>query len=898
LPISGLPFWQGLSTFFPDEYCLRTVFLTKDGFNDKNLCLFCNFRYNRLIGDEQGELSVSRREGMAMWKRYTLLIGLGIVLGVLYNTVAMAVTGLDGSFGLNGRVAVELGRKNNGHAVLVQPDGKIVVAGSSAKGRSLDFSLLRFNANGTLDPTFNGDGSVVTSLSDGDDEALALALLADGRIIAAGYSHNGSDRDLAIVCYRQNGALDRRFGDRGVALTAIGNGNEEITAVAVGESNAITVVGSSEGTAGRILVAARYFANGELDSSFGEHGISLIGMGDDVSAEGVVERGDGTFVLSGTILSQQKSSALLVGLDRYGALNPAFGSKGIAMPGGNFAASEGYGLAIDKAGLIYVAGAVGLPGKRDSALFRFTSKGEADLGFGGQGVAVTRVSAEDDVLYDVEAGTREVAAGGFTTDAKTRQFLLLSYPLETPAVPLGGKQEATIEIVQELDDEGAPIQETKVNGNTRLQIRRLQIWNSDVRIQDLRVSDSLTNPSAFIRPHKQIRTDLLSPSPEVSAAEPSVPNDGLLARFLAFADEQVGAFFLPQAFAATDSAAVALERETFSTPKIFTTTFSEGESVGFALSLDGEGNILAVGTADGSEASSMVAARFAAEDLVDRISDNPGRRNKHITTATPTNITQTSITSGGEIAAALGKDVVRRGVVFALQSGPLYAGLSSAGAQETIATVPTGVGALTSLLVSDAVAAQTATEKARATAAGQASSIFATQFVKAGNVEGGMGTGAFVAQIDHLLPGTVYYLRAYALAATGEVYYGNQISVRTADACFIATASFGTFLHPAVTILRDFRDGVLHQHAMGRWLVEAYYTVSPPAAQVIAENAVLRGLVRLILLPFVGFSWLALKAGFATTACASVVSVVLFWWLGVRWHRVWGNKRALPIPKN
>ncbi|NLX18654.1 MAG: hypothetical protein GXY53_05145, partial [Desulfobulbus sp.] len=194
-----------------------------------------------------------------------------LILGCLYSTVALAVTGLDSSFGINGRLAVELGHKSNGYAVLVQPDGKIVMAGSSGRSGDLNFSLLRFHPDGSLDQSFNGDGSVLTSLSDGDDEALALALLADGRIIAAGYSHNGKDRDFAIVCYHQDGTLDRSFGDRGVVLTSIGNGNEEIAAIVVGESNTITVAGSTEGTAGRIVAVARYFINGELDRSFGEH---------------------------------------------------------------------------------------------------------------------------------------------------------------------------------------------------------------------------------------------------------------------------------------------------------------------------------------------------------------------------------------------------------------------------------------------------------------------------------------------------------------------------------------------------------------------------------------------------------------------------------------------------
>lgn len=826
-----------------------------------------------------------------MLKRNVLMTGLWIVLGFLYNTAAIAVTGLDGSFGLNGRVAVELGHKNSGHAVLVQPDGKIVVAGSSATGSNLNFSLLRFNPNGTLDPTFNGDGSVITSLSDGDDEALALALLADGRIIAAGYSHNGKDRDFAIVCYRQDGSLDRSFGDRGVVLTAIGNGNEEITAVAVGGANTITVAGSTEGTAGRILVAARYFANGNLDSGFGEHGMSLIGVGEDASAEGVVERSDGTLVLSGSTLHLQKSSVLLVGLDRYGTLNPDFGTKGVTVASGNFAASEGYGLAIDGQGMIYVAGAVGLPGKRDSALFRFTAQGESDTGFGKQGVAITRVSAEDDVLYDVDAGEREVAAGGFTTDAGTRQSLLLSYSLEAKMIAASGQQ-AAISVDYEAD-EVVPVQEVKVNGNTRLQIRQLQMWNSDVRIQDLRLSDSLTNPSAFIQPKKSFPSAFFMAYPGERAAQHFPADDTTGDRLLAFVAEQVGNFFLPQALAVTAASSNASEQEPFATPKIFTTTFSEGESVSFALTSDSDGNILVVGTADGSDASSMVAARFSAEDMVDRISDNPGRRNKHITTHTPTSITQTSITTGGEIDTAFGKEVVRRGVVFSLQSGPVYAGKISANGRQTAATGETGVDALIALLLPNAVAAQTSTNQPQSTTALQANTIAVSQFINAGNIESGLGTGAFVAQIDHLLPGTIYYLRSYALTANGEVYYGNQVTAKTADACFIATASFGSFLHPAVTILRDFRDNVLDQYAAGRWLVESYYSFSPPIAEMIAESVALRWLVRVFLLPVVGFSWLVLKVGLAGVACCTVATAAVLWLLAGRWHRLWSNVRTV-----
>ena len=96
--------------------------------------------------------------------RYPLVLGLWLLLIGFGAHSACAFSQLDATFGLNGRVAVELGVKSSGHAVLVQPDGKIVVAGSSAgaKGAAMNFSLLRFNQDGSVDTTINGEGSVGT----------------------------------------------------------------------------------------------------------------------------------------------------------------------------------------------------------------------------------------------------------------------------------------------------------------------------------------------------------------------------------------------------------------------------------------------------------------------------------------------------------------------------------------------------------------------------------------------------------------------------------------------------------------------------------------------------------------------------------------------------------------
>ncbi len=799
-----------------------------------------------------------------MLHRYSLMFGIWLVLGVLWCAPAAAVTRLDPTFGYNGRLAVELGAKNSGHAVLVQPDGKILVAGSSADTMGgLNFSLLRFHANGTPDTSFDGDGSVRLSLSTGDDEALALGLLADGRILAAGYAHNGRDRDLALVCIRANGTLDPAFGDAGVILTSIGNGNEEITAISVSSANMITVVGSTEGTAGRILVAARYFANGAPDSGFGEEGISLIGVGEDASAEGIIELAGGGYVLAGSYLEKKRSAAMLVGLRDDGTVNEEFGDKGVAVPAGSLAASEGYKAAVDGSGRIYLAGSMGLPGKREAALFRFTADGSADTTFGEHGLAVFAIGKEDDVLYDIDVGKGGVAASGFATDAGVRQFVLIAYTADSYAAG------AARVVTAEPDGEGtqsvelASVQEVRITGNTRVQIRRLQVWQNDIRILDLQMLDSLARTLAPLL-RTQVPDDLLQAVTGAMASQTPAAATGTTGGVSSSTDQQstVAPHTVPSAY------------KVAATPHIVTTTFSEGESVSYALTWDREGSIVTVGTADGGGTSSMVAARFTAEDLVDRITEQPGQRSGHVTTTPPATITKDTITTGGEIAATFGREVVRRGVVFSVNPGPrLTAARSNADSSLPLAKSRSAIDATASFFLPEAQAAQTS----NAPAAHGAPASPGAQARETGETANGAGTGGFIAVVDNLLPGTVYYLRAYALTATGEVYYGNQLNVRTADACFIATASFGTLLHPAVTLLRDFRDTCLVSTTFGRRLVDLYYALSPSLAEVVAAHGVLRRTVQMLLLPCVGFSWLALQIGL-TGALISLATVALLVW--------------------
>jgi len=346
------------------------------------------------------------------------------VISCSYSAISAV---LDSGFGNDGRVAVELGvLGDRANAVIVQPDAKIIVAGSSSGSSDLDFMLFRLLPDGSLDTAFNYDGTVISAVGVADDEVLALALQDDGKIIAAGYSSNGTDRDFALVRYNSDGSLDRNFGLEGMVVTSVGNSDDEITGVALAADGSILVTGSATGTAGRIIVLGQYTSDGTLDTGFADNGFSFTGIGDEVQAEGIAVRDDQQIIVSGTYSDGDRTGLMLVGYGADGQLDEAFADQGIAVPADQETSSEGYGLTILEDGAILVAGSVGEEGKRAAALFRFTSSGEPDTTFEEQGVLATEIGAGDDVLYDVVQAGDIIAATGYTTVGDGREFLFMT----------------------------------------------------------------------------------------------------------------------------------------------------------------------------------------------------------------------------------------------------------------------------------------------------------------------------------------------------------------------------------------------------------------------------------------------------------------------------------------
>ena len=130
----------------------------------------------------------------------------------------------------------------------IHADGKIVAAGYVLIGSLFDFGLARYNTDGSLDTTFDGDGKVTTDFGDSED-ARGVAIQADGKIVAAGSTLG----DFALARYNTDGSLDTTFGSDGKVTTDFGDG-DSARGIAIRGDRRLVAVGSALGD----FAVARY----------------------------------------------------------------------------------------------------------------------------------------------------------------------------------------------------------------------------------------------------------------------------------------------------------------------------------------------------------------------------------------------------------------------------------------------------------------------------------------------------------------------------------------------------------------------------------------------------------------------------------------------------------------
>jgi uncharacterized delta-60 repeat protein len=313
---------------------------------------------------------------------------------------------VDTSFGVAGKVMTDVaGGADTAYAVAVQADGKIVVAGAAiVTGTAPDFVVARYLPTGALDTTFGAaatPGLVTTAFGDDADTAYALVIQPDGKIVVGGESSQGTSKtgiDFALARYDANGALDATFGDvatPGKVVTAIASssGRDSIYALALqevaGERRIVAAGGEGD------FVLARYTANGQLDVGFGAGG-KIARVFDSVigAARAVQVAADGKLLVAGNT----HHDFALVRLGQSGQLDATFGGSAagkVVTPVSATNWDEAQGLALENDGKIVVAGWAyeGNSSSGNFALARYATDGALDATFGGTGTVVTPVAS-------------------------------------------------------------------------------------------------------------------------------------------------------------------------------------------------------------------------------------------------------------------------------------------------------------------------------------------------------------------------------------------------------------------------------------------------------------------------------------------------------------------------
>jgi uncharacterized delta-60 repeat protein len=326
---------------------------------------------------------------------------------------------IDPSFGAGGKVLTPLTGSDFAFGAALQSDGRIVVVGRAFD----DFGVARYQQDGALDTGFGPGGTTVTDFGRNNDQASAVAIGADGKPVVLGSTRPPgpaatSPSDFALARYNSDGSLDTSFDGDGQVTTDFGsNSIDRGQAVAVTPDGKIVAAGfGRSGDSPPVVVIARYHADGSLDTSFDGDGKVITATTLEAVAVDVLVQPDGKIVAAGFIDVAGDRRVALFRYDTGGGLDQTFGTGGVAIA--DFGPSSAGAVALQPDGKIVAAGAVAIP-TADApdnwgfVVARFDASGRLDPSFYDDGHAVVdfRAGSDNASALALQADGKIVVAG-------------------------------------------------------------------------------------------------------------------------------------------------------------------------------------------------------------------------------------------------------------------------------------------------------------------------------------------------------------------------------------------------------------------------------------------------------------------------------------------------------
>ena len=368
--------------------------------------------------------------------RFILLIIVAISTNLVVNAFFVE---LDPSFGNGaGKNITSFGGISDDLAsdIAIQSDGRIVTVGSRNNNNDVNTAIVRYRADGTLDTSFNGTGIIISSFSSGYDEATAVAIQPDGKIVVGGYavSVGTTNSDFMLLRYNLNGTLDTSFGIEGVVLTEfVNNSNDHIADIVIQPDGKIVAVGSTQPTSGwNEMAFARYNPNGSLDIGFGNNGkiVTQFGVGDDYATE-VALQSDAKIVIIGRYSSTVTNRIAILRFNPDGTPDTTLDNDGILLFN-SIPPDLIFGMSLIVQPDNKMIAAVTFRNNnnnQDFALIRLNVDGTADQTFGSDGVVITQVGNFNDELGDalLLPDGKILVGGGSISPPSNKNFSLVKY---------------------------------------------------------------------------------------------------------------------------------------------------------------------------------------------------------------------------------------------------------------------------------------------------------------------------------------------------------------------------------------------------------------------------------------------------------------------------------------
>jgi uncharacterized delta-60 repeat protein len=351
-----------------------------------------------------------------------------VALAAFTAAALSASTDRDQSFGGGGGlVTTDFGGSDDqAHAVAMQTDGRIVVVG----GRNVDddfspndFALARYNSDGSLDSSFDDDGRVITDFGTNRDHARAIAIANDGTIVAAG----SNAVDFQLARYLPSGALDPAFGTDGKVTSDLGGG-DFVEDLAIQSDGAIVAVGGS----GAAFALARYLPDGTLDASFSEDGkVTTDFAGGGSAANALALQSDGKLLVAGRApCSPLCRDFALARYNPDGSLDMSFDGDGKLTTdfGGDVDAAVDLAVLEDGKLVAVGRGAATAGGGSDGfAVARYHADGRLDSSFDGDGKTIVSnraIPAPSASALALQPGGKILIGGGIWRGPDKGNFAL------------------------------------------------------------------------------------------------------------------------------------------------------------------------------------------------------------------------------------------------------------------------------------------------------------------------------------------------------------------------------------------------------------------------------------------------------------------------------------------